>query len=404
MLAAFSVSAVVVLTWPIRAMRRWLRRRRGKGAADDGSGDSGTLGGAAIASCWPSGSCAIRPPGACSATGRAGCWRGGSRPCRSTGRCSSRASPVPEPRSCCGSCASCRNSPRIATPISRFSSRPMRGRCCAAWRQGVPRRRASGCTRTGSRSRPKVRRRWRKCCGWRSFRTCTIRVAATCWTGRSERPAFEAFLADHIRKLILARGGRRYVSKNNYNLSRLSYLARVFPDARFLVPVARAGGACRVADEAARAVQPDPARQRRAPAGTCAWSATSSSASTAARSIRAMATRWPGSSAAGNKARRRAVGRSTGRSPTGTSWTGWQADAGLADRCLLVRYEDLCDRPVQTLSAVCAHIGMAGAHAGGLADGLCRPRYYAPRFSDQERAAIAEETAAVARRLGYGGT
>jgi hypothetical protein len=40
MLAAFSVSAVVVLTWPIRAVRRWLRRRRGKGAADDGSGDA----------------------------------------------------------------------------------------------------------------------------------------------------------------------------------------------------------------------------------------------------------------------------------------------------------------------------------------------------------------------------
>jgi hypothetical protein len=38
MLAAFSVSAVVVLTWPIRAMRRWLRRRRGKDAADDGGG------------------------------------------------------------------------------------------------------------------------------------------------------------------------------------------------------------------------------------------------------------------------------------------------------------------------------------------------------------------------------
>jgi hypothetical protein len=27
MLAAFSVSAVVVITWPVRAFRRWLRRR-----------------------------------------------------------------------------------------------------------------------------------------------------------------------------------------------------------------------------------------------------------------------------------------------------------------------------------------------------------------------------------------
>ncbi len=30
MLAAFSVSTVVVLTWPIRTFRRWLRRRRGE--------------------------------------------------------------------------------------------------------------------------------------------------------------------------------------------------------------------------------------------------------------------------------------------------------------------------------------------------------------------------------------
>jgi hypothetical protein len=30
MVAAFSVSAVVVITWPYRAMKRWLRRRREK--------------------------------------------------------------------------------------------------------------------------------------------------------------------------------------------------------------------------------------------------------------------------------------------------------------------------------------------------------------------------------------
>lgn len=38
MLAAFSVSAVVVLTWPIRVVKRWLRRRRNKGNDDDGDG------------------------------------------------------------------------------------------------------------------------------------------------------------------------------------------------------------------------------------------------------------------------------------------------------------------------------------------------------------------------------
>ena len=34
MLAAFSVSTIVVLTWPVRAVKRWLQRRRTKGNAD----------------------------------------------------------------------------------------------------------------------------------------------------------------------------------------------------------------------------------------------------------------------------------------------------------------------------------------------------------------------------------
>ena len=54
---------------------------------------------------------------------------------------------------------------------------------------------------------------------------------------RVRRPEFESFFTEHIRKLILARGGQRYVSKNNYNVTRLSYLARLFPDARFLLPI-----------------------------------------------------------------------------------------------------------------------------------------------------------------------
>jgi hypothetical protein len=35
MFAAFSVSTMVVLTWPIRAVKGWLRRRREKGKPDE---------------------------------------------------------------------------------------------------------------------------------------------------------------------------------------------------------------------------------------------------------------------------------------------------------------------------------------------------------------------------------
>ena len=50
-------------------------------------------------------------------------------------------------------------------------------------------------------------------------------------------PAFEMFYRDHIRKLLLLRQGDRYASKGNYNVSRMRYLLKQFPDARFVIPV-----------------------------------------------------------------------------------------------------------------------------------------------------------------------
>ncbi len=50
-------------------------------------------------------------------------------------------------------------------------------------------------------------------------------------------PDFEQYYADHIRKLLAVRNAPRYLAKGNYNISRLAYLHRLYPDARFLVPV-----------------------------------------------------------------------------------------------------------------------------------------------------------------------
>lgn len=53
----------------------------------------------------------------------------------------------------------------------------------------------------------------------------------------ARHPAFEEFYCAHLRKLLLAERRSRYLSKENYNLPRLQYLQRLFPDARFVVPV-----------------------------------------------------------------------------------------------------------------------------------------------------------------------
>src|SRR5918996_1406141 len=56
-------------------------------------------------------------------------------------------------------------------------------------------------------------------------------------SGATSRPEFEAFYRDHLRKLVRVRSGRRYLSKGNYNVTRLEYLLKLFPEARFVIPV-----------------------------------------------------------------------------------------------------------------------------------------------------------------------
>lgn len=52
----------------------------------------------------------------------------------------------------------------------------------------------------------------------------------------TSNPAFEQFFKAHIKKLLLVRGAKRYVAKNNYNITRIAYLKKLFPDAEFIVP------------------------------------------------------------------------------------------------------------------------------------------------------------------------
>jgi hypothetical protein len=49
--------------------------------------------------------------------------------------------------------------------------------------------------------------------------------------------AFEKFYREHIQKILLIRKGSRYLSKGNYNLTRIEYISSIFPDARYLIPI-----------------------------------------------------------------------------------------------------------------------------------------------------------------------
>jgi len=50
----------------------------------------------------------------------------------------------------------------------------------------------------------------------------------------TSNPEFEAFYQNHIRKLLLVRKTERYLCKGNYNVSRVRYILKLFPEARFI--------------------------------------------------------------------------------------------------------------------------------------------------------------------------
>jgi hypothetical protein len=50
-------------------------------------------------------------------------------------------------------------------------------------------------------------------------------------------PQFEKYYRDHIRKLLAVRNRQRYLAKNNYHVARIEYLLKLFPGARFVIPI-----------------------------------------------------------------------------------------------------------------------------------------------------------------------
>lgn len=218
----------------------------------------------------------------------------------------------------------------------------------------------------------------------------------------TSNPGFERFYRDHIRKILLIRQGRRYLAKGNYNVTRLAYLARLLPDARFLVPVrrprAQVASLLRQHRLFAQQEREDPRvlrHMRRV--GHFEFGldrrAINTGDATLARSIEAL---WRDGEEARGLARHWAA-------VYGFAQRQLAADPALAERVLVVRYEDLCAQGTAMLACVAAHAALdfPPERLAALAARLSAPDYYDPAFTPEEAAAIRDETAAVARGFGY---
>lgn len=216
--------------------------------------------------------------------------------------------------------------------------------------------------------------------------------------GSMRNTEFDAFFASHLRKILWLRGGRRYVSKGNYNVARIAYLARLFPDARFVVPVREPVSHVRSLVEQhalfCRYADGDPRVPRYlAAAGHYEFGPQRRPVNLDPARLDDVAQAWR----------------------AGDDWRGYarqwaqvyehvarlRAEPALAGRIRVVRYEDACARPQETVAALLAFTGLGDAHgrvvaaAGTLSAPTERPA------GGDEAARVWSEVAQVAARFGY---
>jgi hypothetical protein len=218
----------------------------------------------------------------------------------------------------------------------------------------------------------------------------------------TENADFDRFYAAHIRKLLAVRKARRYVAKGNYNLTRIGYLRRLFPDARFVIAVRepRAHVASLMKQDRLFSAwaRTDPAiaahlarsghfefgpHKRAIHVGDAEQAAAIQACFASGQIAEGFARQW-------------------------ASLYGWllrelSADAGLAAACRWVCYERLCAEPAAGLARVYAHAGVDAGSAAGLigqwAGRIAAPDYYTPDMDSAAESAIAAITGGVWREL-----
>ncbi len=219
--------------------------------------------------------------------------------------------------------------------------------------------------------------------------------------GGTSHPAFERFYADHLRKLLQVRGRSRYLAKANYNVTRLEYLLKVFPDARFVLPLRAPVGQIASLVKQHRLFCEGERRHPRAldhmrRIGHFEFGLDRRPVNVGDGAMPAILTAWEKGAEVEGWARYWAslYGYLAGR---------LAQNPKLAEAVLVVRFEELCTKPSEILSRVCDHCRLPGSArlVAEAAELMRMPAYYRPDFSQAELATIERLAGTVAGAFGY---
>lgn len=224
--------------------------------------------------------------------------------------------------------------------------------------------------------------------------------ASAMLTRDDESATFEAFYRDHIKKLLAVRGGKRYLSKGNYNLTRLAFLQRMFDDARFVLPIRAPAWHIASLIKQHRLFKEGLVDNRRAldhmrRVGHFEFGPDRRPIHVGDdQAIDVIQDLWARGNEVEGQARYWAHlhGRIADQLET---------DDKLRDAVLIVGYEDLCAAPKPMVKRLFAHcrLEISEDKVDEIAARVQFPGYYQPDFSEAERAMIDDITSPVAERF-----
>jgi len=218
---------------------------------------------------------------------------------------------------------------------------------------------------------------------------------------RSEdrQEAFDRFFREHLQKILWIRKGERYLSKGNYNVTRIEYLASLFQDARFVVmirhPLPHVESLVRQHARFCRYAEPDQriAEYLRA-AGHFEFGPQRLPISIEGSGPQSLAAWEAGGEHRGYAIQWAAVYRYIADMV--------RQDTALAKRVLVVRYESLCTDPTRELSRILEHADLTAAGEPLLTrlDHIKLPDTISAMPAEQQQT-IWEATGEVASLYGY---
>jgi len=220
---------------------------------------------------------------------------------------------------------------------------------------------------------------------------------------QTSHPAFEKFYAEHLKKLLLVRKAKRYLAKGNYNIGRISYIHKLMPTARFIIPVRNPynhiASLVKQHQFFIEAAKSDPRIDQQLQ----------------------LAGHWefgPGRRLM-NYADPQAV-TEINSAYNGDEILGWawlwrstytqlfkqlETNPALRDACYIFQYEDLCTDSGKIIDEILAHSNLNQVSFAEMraqyTEKLSLPDYYQANFSDVEKTTIAEVCGNIAKDMGY---